>query len=149
MKRKLWRLAAISYRQARKIVVFIIGGTIVLVGVALIVLPGPAFIVFTSNVFAICGLRSLYFALAGMMDRFRYLKPSLVFLLAYIGVKMIWNGVYHEVEEKKIDDILSLSIVGCILVVGIVASLAADWHQDRKNGRANPNQSASDREPPA
>ncbi len=52
------------------------------------------FIVFTSNVFAILGLRSLYFVLAGIMDKFRYLKMSLVFLLAYIGVKMLLSHHY-------------------------------------------------------
>jgi len=86
------------------------------------------FIVFTSNVFAICGLRSLYFALAGLMDKFRYLKPSLVFLLVYIGIKMIWNGAHAspEFEHRKIDDLLSMAIIGGILLVGVVASLIAD-----------------------
>jgi tellurite resistance protein TerC len=89
------------------------------------------FIVFTSNVFAICGLRSLYFALAGIMDKFRYLKLSLVFLLAYIGVKMIWNGLYHDTPDKKIDDVLSLAIIGGILAVGVIASLVADRVETR------------------
>jgi tellurite resistance protein TerC len=89
------------------------------------------FIVFTSNVFAICGLRSLYFALAGMLEKFRYLKPSLVFLLAYIGVKMIWNGYHHMEPARKIDDKLSLGIIGGILAVGVLASLVAEW-RDRE-----------------
>jgi len=86
------------------------------------------FIVFTSNVFAICGLRSLYFALAGLMEKFRYLKPSLVFLLVYIGIKMIWNGAHAspELEHRKIDDLVSMAIIGGILLVGVVASLIAD-----------------------
>ena len=50
---------------------------------------------FTSNIFAILCLRSLYFALAGLMHKFRYLKTSLVFLLAYIGVKMLLTDVYE------------------------------------------------------
>lgn len=77
------------------------------------------FIVYTSNVFAICGLRSLYFALAGLMDKFRYLKSSLVFLLAYIGVKMMLTHVFHIPHE------VSLAIIGGILAVGIIASLIA------------------------
>jgi tellurite resistance protein TerC len=93
---------------------------------AIFAVTSDPFIVFTSNVFAICGLRSLYFALAGLMDKFRYLKLSLVFLLAYIGVKMIWNGYHHATPEKKIDDVLSLAIIGGILVVGVIASLVAD-----------------------
>lgn len=78
------------------------------------------FIVFTSNVFAICGLRSLYFALAGLMDKFRYLKVSLVLLLGYIGVKMILTHHY----PIPID--ISLGVIALILGGGIVASLIAD-----------------------
>ncbi len=75
------------------------------------------FIVFTSNVFAILGLRSLFFALAAMMDKFRYLKYSLVFLLAFIGVKMLLPHKYHIPIE------VSLAIIVGILAVGIVASI--------------------------
>lgn len=74
------------------------------------------FIVFTSNVFAILGLRSLYFALAAIMDRFYYLKASLIVLMAYIGVKML---VSHYI---KIPTTLSLAIICGVLVVGILAS---------------------------
>ena len=105
---------------------------------AIFAVTSDPFIVFTSNVFAICGLRSLYFALAGIMDKFRYMKPSLSILLAYIGVKMIWNGYYHGEPDKKIDDVLSLAIIGGILTVGIVASLAADVLEARKD-RPPPN----------
>lgn len=97
------------------------------------------FIVFTSNVFAICGLRSLYFALAGLMDKFRYLKPSLAILLAYIGVKMMWNGYFHEQPDRKIDDMLSMIIVGSILAVGIIASLVADSRTPKKHDATPPN----------
>ena len=78
------------------------------------------FIVFTSNIFAILGLRSLFFVLAGMMERFRYLKASLVFLLAYIGVKMMLQ--HHYPIPNKV----SLAVICGILFVGIVASLHAD-----------------------
>jgi tellurite resistance protein TerC len=54
------------------------------------------FIVYSSNVFAILGLRALYFALAGMLPRFRYLNYGLAFVLMLIGIKMIGNGYYHE-----------------------------------------------------
>lgn len=77
------------------------------------------FLVFTSNIFAILGLRSLYFAVAGMMDRFRYLKMSLVFLLAYVGVKMMLTHHY------PIPNLVSLAIIGGILSVGVVASIIA------------------------
>mgnify|MGYP002639311557 CR=1 FL=1 len=75
------------------------------------------FIVFTSNIFAILGLRSLYFALAALMDKFRFLKMSLVFVLAYVGIKMILSHSY------PIPTAISLSIIGTILFVGIAASL--------------------------
>ena len=78
------------------------------------------FIVFTSNVFAILGLRSLYFALAGFLDRFRYLKTSLVFVLAYVGIKMMLSHHY------AIPGAVSLGVIAGLLAVGIVASLIAD-----------------------
>jgi len=75
------------------------------------------FIVFTSNVFAILGLRSLYFVLAGYMERFRYLKSSLVFLLAFVGVKMMLSNHYH------IPDGVSMAMIAGILVTGVLASV--------------------------
>ena len=76
------------------------------------------FLVFTSNVFAILGLRSLYFALAPLLPRFRHLKTSLVFLLAFIGVKMI--GSHHW----PIPTTVSLAVIAGILAVGVLASFA-------------------------
>jgi tellurite resistance protein TerC len=75
------------------------------------------FIIFTSNIFAILGLRSLYFVLATYMEKFRYLKHSLVFVLAYVGVKMIISNHYH------IPDAASMAIIIGILLVGIAASI--------------------------
>lgn len=90
---------------------------------AVLAVTRDPFLVFTSNVFAILGLRSLYFALAGMMERFRYLKMSLVFLLAYIGVKMLLTHVH------PIPNLVSLAIIAGILAVGIGASILAA-HED-------------------
>ena len=53
------------------------------------------FIVYSSNVFAILGLRALFFVLAGMMDRFEYLKPGVALILVFVGVKMVLNGLLH------------------------------------------------------
>lgn len=75
------------------------------------------FIVFTSNVFAILGLRSLYFALAAVMDKFRYLKFSLVFILAYVGIKMILSHHY------PIPTFVSLSVIVTILLIGVLGSI--------------------------
>jgi tellurite resistance protein TerC len=76
------------------------------------------FLVFTSNVFAILGLRSLYFALEGLMDRFKYLKVSLMLVLLYVGVKMLAS---HYV---KIPNAYSLLVIVTTLAVGIFASIA-------------------------
>ncbi len=86
---------------------------------AIFAITDDPFIVFTSNVFAILGLRSLYFALAGMIDKFRYLKPSLVFILAFVGVKMIISHHY------PIPTVVSLSVILGILAVGVTASILA------------------------
>lgn len=77
------------------------------------------FIVFTSNVFAILGLRSLYFALAGLMDQFRYLKISLVVILLYVAVKMLL--VHHFTIPIPV----TLGVIGSVLAVGVVASILA------------------------
>jgi tellurite resistance protein TerC len=77
------------------------------------------FLVFTSNVFAILGLRNLYFAIAPLMDSFRYLKLSLVFILAFVGVKMILS------HYKPIDIDVSLWVIVGILSVGVLASALA------------------------
>ena len=79
------------------------------------------FIVFTSNIFAVLGLRSLYFALAGLIDKFHYLKLSLAFLMGFVGVKMILEHHYD------IPLGLSLGVILGILAIGILASL---FYQD-------------------
>jgi tellurite resistance protein TerC len=78
------------------------------------------FLVFTSNVFAILGLRSLFFALADIMGRFHYLKLSLAVLLALIGVKMLLKDVLHDVPGLIY---YTLGAIALVLTVGIVASL--------------------------
>lgn len=78
------------------------------------------FIIFTSNVFAILGLRSLYFAVAGLLGKFRYLKLSLAILLALIGTKMILRDFLHAVPG------LTYWTLGAIVVIlgsGILASI--------------------------
>lgn len=84
------------------------------------------FLIFTSNVFAILGLRTLYFAVAGMMHRFRYIKVSLVFILVYVGVKMMVAQHYH------IPNVVSLAMIASVLGVGIIASLWVARVEERK-----------------
>jgi len=76
------------------------------------------FIVYTSNVFAILGLRSLYFALAGVMDKFHYLKIGLGVVLTFVGVKML---LAHT--AWKIDTLVSLGVIGLTLAASVVMSL--------------------------
>ena len=75
------------------------------------------FIVFTSNIFAILGLRSLYFLLANMVERFTYLKPALSAVLIYVGVKMLVADVVH------VPPVISLVVIAAILGVAVVASV--------------------------
>lgn len=84
---------------------------------AIFAITQDPFIVFTSNIFALLGLRSLYFVLAGLIEKFRYLKASLVFLLGYIGVKMLL------VHHYPIPTPVSLAVIGGILAIGMLASL--------------------------
>ena len=75
------------------------------------------FIVFTSNVFAILGLRSLYFVLARLIDKFHFFKLSLVVVLAYVGFKMV---VSHHLD---IPSWISLCVILGVLLLGVIASL--------------------------
>jgi len=87
---------------------------------AVLAVSRDPFIVFTSNIFAILGLRSLYFLLAGVIHRFRYLKLGLALVLVFVGVKMA------IVDILKIPVGVSLAVVGLLLTGAIVSSLVAD-----------------------
>lgn len=76
-----------------------------------------AFIVYTSNVFAILGLRSMYFALAGLMDIFHYLHYGLSVVLIFIGAKMLISHYY------SIPTAIALAVVGAVLTISVAASL--------------------------
>jgi tellurite resistance protein TerC len=75
------------------------------------------FLVYTSNIFAILGLRSLYFVFANVMGKFYYLKLGLAVVLSYVGVKMVLADIYH------IPTALSLSVIAVILVAAVIASI--------------------------
>jgi len=77
------------------------------------------FIVFTSNIFAILGLRALYFMLADMADRFHLLKYGVAVVLVFVGIKLLIADFYH------VPVLLSLSFVALILAISVVASLIA------------------------
>jgi tellurite resistance protein TerC len=92
------------------------------------------FVVFTSNAFAVLGLRALYFLLAGSADRFVYLKPGIALLLVFIGVKMLLYDVVHMPIW------VSLVVIAVIVAAAVGASL---WH-DRRRQRARPDPAAPD-----
>ncbi|MFY7730625.1 MAG: TerC family protein, partial [Flavobacterium sp.] len=79
--------------------------------------PDDPFILYTSNIFAILGLRSLYFLLANFIHLFSKLKYGLAIILAFIGVKMVISPIYH------IESMHSLMVVGGVLVLSVLASV--------------------------
>lgn len=87
---------------------------------AIFAITRDPFIVYTSNVFAILGLRSLYFAVSGMVDKFRYLKFGLSLVLIFIGLKMIYN--YPE-GWKDIPNEWALAITAALIFASILASV--------------------------
>ncbi len=93
------------------------------------------FIVFTSNVFAILGLRSLYFVLAGAFDFFRHLKTGLAVVLAFIGLKMLIDPHGHDPKwfQLNIPNTVSLAIVGGIILVSILLSVVAGRRAHRND----------------
>lgn len=100
---------------------------------AVLAVSQDMFVVYTSNIFAILGLRALYFLLAGVMSHLRYLNVGLAIVLAFIGVKMVLAGpeislfglVTIPAPGVHIPSTISLAIVSSILAIAIVASLFA------------------------
>ena len=84
---------------------------------AILAITTDPFIVYTSNVFAILGLRALYFALAGVMELFHYLNIGLSVILAFVGVKMLLSNIY------EIPVTVALGVVALTLIISIIASL--------------------------
>ncbi|HEX8254426.1 MAG TPA: TerC family protein [Thermoanaerobaculia bacterium] len=95
---------------------------------AIFAITNDPFIVYTSNVFAILGLRALYFVLADVVDKFVYIKPALAVILGFVGVKMLLMEVY------KIPIAVSLGVIASTLIIAAVASML---HQ-RKAGLSAP-----------
>jgi tellurite resistance protein TerC len=101
---------------------------------AVFAITADPFLVFTSNVFAILGLRSLYFALAGLINKFRYLKPALSLVLVIVGAKMLaakplkmWLGDSYNLTV--------LSVILAVLATGIVTSLIVGSRDERNPQR--------------
>lgn len=94
---------------------------------AVLAITTDPFIVITSNIFAILGLRSLYFLLAGMMEKFYYLKPALVALLIFIGAKMLMSDLY------KIPMEVSLGVIFAILGIALGLSAVKTKTENRRH----------------
>jgi len=89
---------------------------------AILSITSDPFIVFSSNIFAILGLRSMFFFLANMLEKFKYLEYSLVVILSFIGIKMLLHSYFH------ISEWISLSFIALCLVSGVIYSL----HRSKK-----------------
>ena len=83
------------------------------------------FLVYSSNIFAILGLRALFFVLAGMLDRFVYLKPGVAFILVFVGLKMTLSGWLH------LPTLISLGVIVTALATAVVLSLRHTARQAR------------------
>jgi tellurite resistance protein TerC len=90
------------------------------------------FIIYTSNVFAILGLRALYFVLAGVMDMFRYLKYGLSLILVFVGFKMIFGQSLFHIPVS-----ISLAAIGAILLISVFASVAVSRHEQHRKPQAD------------
>lgn len=97
------------------------------------------FLVFTSNIFAILGLRSLYFALASLLRQFAYLKYSLMIVLFFVGVKMLIAPWFH------MPSVASLGVIVGVLIGGVVASIVLRKEEQEPLSEAEPGK-ASDEE---
>jgi tellurite resistance protein TerC len=84
---------------------------------AIFAITRDPFIVYSSNVFAILGLRALFFVLASMMDRFEYLKPGVATILIFVGLKMVLNGVFHPPIG------ISLGVIVGVLAGSVILSI--------------------------
>lgn len=94
---------------------------------AIFAITTDPFIVFTSNVFAILGLRALYFLLAGVLGSFRYLKTGLSFILGFVGVKMIVGGLGIEIPI-----LVSLGVIAIVLFASIGASVIVQRREEQQ-----------------
>ncbi len=94
---------------------------------AIFAITTDPFIVYTSNIFAILGLRALYFALAAMVERFKYLKYALSLVLIFIGGKIFYNQFFG-----KLDAAISLGVTFGLLALGVLVSLALTAREERR-----------------
>lgn len=120
------------------LVLLVVEGTDVIFAVdsipAIVGITRDPFLIFSSNVFAIMGLRSLYFALASLKDKFEHLKFSLGVILFYVGGKML----YEYFSGAHVSSAISLSVIGVSLAVGVGTSLVASKKRAKETGERDP-----------
>ncbi|WP_372746765.1 TerC family protein [Lutibacter sp.] len=94
---------------------------------AILAITSDPFLVFTSNIFAILGLRSMYFFLSNMLAKFYYLKYSLIVILTFVGIKLILA------HHFKFPEWISLSVIALSLLIGVIVSLKSNRTEEKKN----------------
>ncbi len=111
---------------------------------AIFALTKEPFIVYTSNIFAILGLRSMYFMLGGVIDRFVYLKYGLAFVLIFVGLKMVW---LNNAFGGKFPIVWSLSIIGVLIggsmAISLWATRKSDQTKESNKGESSENEKRS------
>jgi len=100
---------------------------------AVFAITADPFLVFTSNVFAILGLRSLYFALAGLIHKFQYLKPALSLILVLVGVKML-AAKWLKMWLGDSFNVIVLAVIVSILAIGVVTSIVFSKKEEASEG---------------
>ncbi|MEU2318961.1 TerC family protein [Streptomyces althioticus] len=103
---------------------------------AVLAVSSDVFIVYTSNAFAILGLRALYFMLAGLLDRFHYLSVGLALILGFIGVKLVLQATHETVSTAvpEIPSLVSLAVIVVVLAVSIAVSVLRPPAEHDKTG---------------
>ncbi|WP_431989206.1 TerC family protein [Streptomyces albogriseolus] len=103
---------------------------------AVLAVSSDVFIVYTSNAFAILGLRALYFMLAGLLDRFHYLSVGLALILGFIGVKLVLQAAHKTVSTAvpEIPSLVSLAVIVVVLAVSIAVSVLRPPEEQNKPG---------------
>ncbi len=128
------RLSGVLYATPLLLVLIVVESTDLVFAIdsipAVIGVSHDPFIIFTSNVMAILGLRALYFLLAGAVDRFHYLKPALAIILTFVGVKMIAEQLFHPGESfENLMVVGSLVFILSVLAIAILASFMRERRQ--------------------
>jgi tellurite resistance protein TerC len=102
---------------------------------AIFAITQDPFIIFTSNVFAILGLRSLYFVIAAMIAKFKYLQISLSIILAYVGAKLLCIDLIHRAGLEETMTLVSLGVIVVVMSVGIFASVGANKTSNKTSSK--------------